>query len=78
MVFGDTVKRIEGDVAKTSGGRVFIKSYLWGVMGNDEDMLRKKRLGQLDIVGLRVIGAYIAYPELAVMGSLASWIPTAR
>jgi TRAP-type C4-dicarboxylate transport system substrate-binding protein len=44
------------EVRKESGGRLGFKIYAGGVQGEDKDMMRKVRLGQLQAVGVTGVG----------------------
>ncbi|MEW5735946.1 MAG: TRAP transporter substrate-binding protein DctP [Thermodesulfobacteriota bacterium] len=54
-------------IEKASDGDVRLKVYWGGVMGDDEDYLRKIRIGQLQAGGLSGAGAVMACPEFAVL-----------
>lgn len=49
-----------------SGGKVIIKIYTGGVMGEDTDILRKMDIGQLDGCGCTAVGILAASPETSV------------
>ncbi len=51
---------------KVSGGKVIIKMYVGGVMGEDVDILRKMDLGQLDGCGCTALGVFKASPEISI------------
>lgn len=51
---------------KLSGGKVTLKLYGGGVMGEDVDILRKIDIGQLDVCGATTLGMLAASPETAV------------
>lgn len=53
-------------IAKESRGIIKIKLYAGGVMGEDTDILRKMKLGQLQGCGCTALGVFIAAPELSV------------
>lgn len=53
-------------IAKLSGGKVLIKIYTGGVMGEDTDILRKMDIGQLDGCGCTALGILAACPDVSV------------
>ncbi len=53
-------------IVKESRGVIKIKLYAGGVMGEDTDILRKMKLGQLQGCGCTALGVFIAAPELSV------------
>ncbi len=59
------LKKINAEWSKLSSGQVMIKIYSGGIAGNEPDMLRKMRLGQLDAAGITGMG--IASLDLGVM-----------
>ncbi len=54
------------EVKELSGGKVVIKIYSGGVMGEDTDILRKMDIGQLDGCGCTALGVLKASPEASV------------
>ncbi len=54
-------------IAKESRGVIKIQLYAGGVMGEDTDILRKMKLGQLQGCGCTALGVFIAAPELSVL-----------
>jgi TRAP-type transport system periplasmic protein len=50
------LKRISAEWTKVSEGEIVLKIYSGGIAGDEPDMVRKVRLGQLDAVGLTGIG----------------------
>lgn len=54
-------------IAKESRGVIKIQLYAGGVMGEDTDILRKMKLGQLQGCGCTALGVFIAAPELTVL-----------
>ena len=65
------LQKTRGDWERTSGGRIGIRIYPSGVQGDEVEMTRKVRIGQLHAVGLSGVG--LAHVEPGV-GCLA--IPT--
>ena len=53
-------------MAKLSGGKVVIKIFGGGVMGEDTDILRKMDIGQLEGCGCTALGILAASPETSV------------
>ena len=54
-------------IEKRTGGEVKVKIYWGGVMGDDEDILKKIRIGQLNGAGLSGQGVTMAIPEMTVL-----------
>lgn len=54
------------EIEKMSEGRVTVKIYGGGVMGEDTDILRKMDIGQLDGCGCTSLGVLAASPEASV------------
>ncbi len=54
-------------VKKVAGGELTLKIYWGGVMGDDEDFLRKMRIDQLQGAGFSGQGATLACPQFAVV-----------
>ena len=50
------LKRIAADWSKVSAGKVVLKIYSGGIAGDEPDMIRKVKLGQLEGVGLTGFG----------------------
>ncbi len=55
-------------VQRSTNDQVVFKVYWGGVMGNDNDYLRKMRIGQLQGAGLSGQGSTTACPEFSVVG----------
>ena len=55
------------EVDKVTEGNLTFKIFWGGVMGDDEDYIKKMRIGQLDIAGMSGQGSVLAVPEMAVM-----------
>lgn len=62
-----TLKEIAADWEELSDGRLSIKIYAGGIAGDEEAMIRKMRVGQLDGVVLTSIGLDIISPDLFIM-----------
>ncbi len=54
-------------IQERTGGDVRVKVYWGGVMGDDEDVLKKMRIGQIDGAGLSGQGVAMAIPEMTVL-----------
>lgn len=59
--------KIKRDIESATSGRVSMTLYLGGVMGNDKDVVRKVRLGQLQGGGFSAEGTFLVCPETGVM-----------
>ncbi|MFP4475003.1 MAG: TRAP transporter substrate-binding protein DctP [Desulfatibacillaceae bacterium] len=53
---------------EATGGEVFFKVYWGGIMGNDDDYLKKMRIGQIEGAGMTGRGANLACHEFSVIG----------
>ncbi|MDF1567488.1 MAG: TRAP transporter substrate-binding protein DctP [Spirochaetaceae bacterium] len=62
-----SLKRMAAEWADITGGRVRIRIYPGGVAGNDADMIRKIRFGQLDAAVLTSFGLKTIVPNSFVM-----------
>jgi TRAP-type C4-dicarboxylate transport system substrate-binding protein len=60
-------KKINPRLNEISGGKLGLKLYVGGVMGEDGDILRKMDLEQLDGCGCSALGMYKAAPETGVL-----------
>ncbi|MEW6076803.1 MAG: TRAP transporter substrate-binding protein DctP [Thermodesulfobacteriota bacterium] len=54
-------------IDRLSGGKVVMKIYSGGVMGEDTDILRKMDIGQIDSCGCTALGILAASPETSVL-----------
>jgi len=61
------LKRISADWTKVSAGEVVLKIYSGGIAGDEPDMIRKVKLGQLDAVGLTGFGLTWLDPAIMSM-----------
>ncbi len=59
-------KVLNPHLKKVSKGKVILKMYVGGVMGEDVDILRKMDMGQLDGCGCTALGVFKAAPEVAI------------
>ena len=55
-------------VIKTTDNNLRLKVYWGGILGNDDDYLRKMEIGQLQGGALTGLGANLACPEFSVIG----------
>ncbi|MBW1989810.1 MAG: TRAP transporter substrate-binding protein DctP, partial [Deltaproteobacteria bacterium] len=51
-------------VEEMAKGHLKFKAYWGGIMGDDEDMVKKMRVGQLDCAGISCQGANMICPEM--------------
>lgn len=62
-----TLKRIAADWARASGGKVRLVIYPGGIVGDEPDMIRKMRIGQLQAAAMTAVGIGSVYrPALSV------------
>jgi len=52
----DSLKQMAGEWNRISDGKVTLKIYSGGIAGDEDDMIRKMRIGQLDAAGITAIG----------------------
>ncbi len=55
------------DLESATNGRIVIKFYAGGVQGDEKDVVRKMRMGQLDGAALTVVGLSMIYPGIRVL-----------
>lgn len=60
-------KGVTNFIMKKTGGEVKFITYPGGVMGDEPDMVRKLKLGQLQLGGFTVNGIYMIAPEMLVL-----------
>jgi TRAP-type C4-dicarboxylate transport system substrate-binding protein len=60
----DALQEIASEWQKISGGRVKVRIYPGGVAGDEPDLLRKIRIGQLHAAALTKSGLYSLVPEI--------------
>ncbi len=56
------------DWAEISNGNINIKLYAGGILGDEADMVRKMRIGQLNAAAVTVEGLMYIIPEIQVLG----------
>jgi len=64
----NTLHKIKDDVKKKTGGEVKLKAYPGGVLGEDRDMFRKIRIGQIHGGGFTGTGLSLVNRDISVMG----------
>jgi TRAP-type transport system periplasmic protein len=55
-LWGAALERIQSEWAKISAGKVEVKTYSGGSVGDELDMIRKMRIGQLNAAALTIFG----------------------
>ncbi|MDY7017202.1 MAG: TRAP transporter substrate-binding protein DctP [Nitrospirota bacterium] len=63
----DVANMIKRYMEEKSSGRVKVLIYAGGVMGDDPDVIRKMRLGQVQLAGFSGHGTHLCAPEMALM-----------
>ncbi len=63
------LREYDAAVRKESGGKLGFKIYAGGVQGEDKDVLRKMRLGQLHSAGLTGVGLGEIVPKVRILDS---------
>ena len=61
------LRELAADWNRISGGRVRLKVYMGGIVGDEPDMLRKMRIGQLQAAALTALGLNYVSPEILVL-----------
>ena len=67
-VWVEQFKKFSAQILKETGGEVGFRIYPGGVMGDDQAMLRKMRVGQLHGGGFTMTGVSLQIPDFRVMG----------
>lgn len=65
----NVLRQCDSTIRKESGGRLAFKIYAGGVQGEDKDVLRKMRLGQLHSAGLTGVGLGDISPKVRILDS---------
>jgi TRAP-type C4-dicarboxylate transport system substrate-binding protein len=65
----NVMKEYDQAIRKESGGRLGFKMYPGGVQGDEKDVLRKIKLGQLHSAGITGVGMTTISPKLRIMDS---------
>lgn len=74
-----SLREMAAEWSRVSGGTVILKVYPGGVAGNEDDMVRKMRIGQMQAAALTVVGLHGIEPGPQVMatpgliGGKAEW-----
>lgn len=61
------IRRLADDVKEKTGGRVIFKFYPGGVSGDERDVIRKMRIGQIHAAGFTGVGLGEILPEVRVL-----------
>jgi TRAP-type C4-dicarboxylate transport system substrate-binding protein len=64
----NTFHKVNGEIRKKTEGKVKLKAYPGGVLGEDRDMLRKMRIGQIHAGGFTGTGLSLINRDIFVMG----------
>ncbi len=59
----NTLKQMAAEWARLSGGRIQMRIYPGGIAGDEQDMVRKMRIRQLDATALTGIGISVIIPD---------------
>lgn len=65
--WNNSLKRMASDWRSISDGRVKIKIYPGGIAGGESDVIRKMRIGQIDMAVLTAVGITAILPETFAM-----------
>ena len=63
----NVMKDLDKEIQEKSNGRLRFKIYAGGVMGDEKDVIRKMRLGQIQSAGFTGVGLGTILPEVRVM-----------
>lgn len=66
--YTDALEAYKSYLERESGGRLKNLLYVGGVVGDEPDMIKKLRIGQLDVGGFTMKGTHAALEELCVFG----------
>lgn len=66
-VLAKSFKTMADQIKKQTAGRIVVKNYLGGVAGDEKDVVRKMRIGQLHCAGLTGVGLGMIDSEFRVM-----------
>jgi len=64
-----TFHRINQELETETGGALTMRAYPGGVMGDDQAVLRKMRIGQIHIAGLTGLGLGLIFQDTHVLGT---------
>ena len=62
-----SLRRFSGEIKKATNGNVVFKFYPGGVSGDEKDVIRKMRIGQLHGAGFTGVGLGAILPEIRVL-----------
>jgi TRAP-type C4-dicarboxylate transport system substrate-binding protein len=65
----NTFHKVNGEIRKKTEGKVKLKAYPGGVLGEDRDMLRKMRIGQIHAGGFTGSGLSLVNSDITVMAT---------
>jgi TRAP-type C4-dicarboxylate transport system substrate-binding protein len=65
----ESLRRLSADWNRISGGQVRLKIYAGGIAGEEEDMIRKMRIGQLDGAALTQLGWGLLDPGILALST---------
>jgi len=65
----NTLHKINGELSKKTNGTVRLKAYPGGVLGEDRDMFRKIRIGQIQAGGFTGSGLCLVNSDITVMAT---------
>jgi TRAP-type C4-dicarboxylate transport system substrate-binding protein len=67
--WAESLRRLSADWDRISGGRVKLKIYAGGIAGEEADMIRKMRIGQLDGAALTQLGWGLLDPGILALST---------
>ena len=67
--WAESLRRLSADWNRISGGQVRLKIYAGGIAGEEEDMIRKMRIGQLDGAALTQLGWGLLDPGILALST---------
>jgi TRAP-type C4-dicarboxylate transport system substrate-binding protein len=65
----ESLRRLSAEWNRISGGQVILKIYAGGIAGEEEDMIRKMRIGQLDGAALTQLGWGLLDPGILALST---------
>jgi TRAP-type C4-dicarboxylate transport system substrate-binding protein len=65
--WGKSLNKLAAEWTRISKGKVELKVYAGGIVGSEEDMLRKMKMGVLGGAGFTNIGLTLLYPDVYVL-----------
>ena len=64
-----TLQKVNREVDSRTGGALRIRAYPGGVMGDDQAVLRKMRIGQIHIAGITTLGLGSIFKDIQVLAA---------